>query len=840
MIELKKVSKTYKSKKSTDTNALQDITTKFGNKGLVFIVGASGSGKSTLLNCIGGLDKIDEGSIIVNGIDISKKKELELDQYRNTYVGFVFQDFNLIEDLNVKENIKLACELQNKKISDTEFEDLLKKVNLGGLGNRRVNELSGGQKQRVAIARALVKNPHVILADEPTGNLDSKTSKQIIELLKDLSQERLVIIVSHDTQMSLEYGNRIIEIEDGKIIKDTKEEREDKTNPTKFEKSHLPINVSFKLAIANLINNKVRLSLTIILTCFSLLFILITLNIYNYDKTNQKDLITQMILDNKEYNLDVLKHKCQLKNYYQCDLELMNEEDITTIKNNVPIAGNTIYQLSNNGEYINFKFNIGEELSPEFKNDYYTTNRDLLFVELNESTKIDEIMGNLPTKENEIAISKWLAEKIIKYGVETINNSFYQPKSFDQILKDQTEIKLGNNSIIIVGIILENDQMYESVKDESIIFNEDISNFKIDSDFKVYEGEFVQPVFIYSKGLKDYLELSNDSSLIINNITLDSSLISIYGDNLLLNDEITYLDNTGIKTTDHLEKDEVILSMSSLESAIPNFSNNFIEYQKSNPTLTYEEAINEFLLINVKDVKVEKVDGHTSFLLKNKNDHIVLKVKGYSFDDFNYFSKNIIDEYEHPEKNMIGVRYYVNNKKDITSVLNTYGQFDISDNIPGIKINSFYRYSSYNLNVDTLHNTIKGYTFWVMGIFIIFGIILIYNFLKNTIDNNKKMIGILRALGTKNNDILSIYAIEAIVLIIASWIFSCIAFYFTNMILNNYLLTEVFYKTRWIIINPKTIINVLEYSIIISICIIIITTSRLSRIKPIDAINNRK
>ena len=200
MIELKNVSKTYKSKKATNTTALNNISIKFPEKGLVFILGKSGSGKSTLLNVIGGLDKYDDGEVIINGKSTKDFKEKDFDAYRNTYMGFIFQEYYLLENYSIEQNIKLPLELQHKKVTEQAIKDALKQVDLEDISKRKTNELSGGQKQRVAIARALIKNPEIILADEPTGNLDTETGEQIWKILKNLSKDKLVIVVSHDDE----------------------------------------------------------------------------------------------------------------------------------------------------------------------------------------------------------------------------------------------------------------------------------------------------------------------------------------------------------------------------------------------------------------------------------------------------------------------------------------------------------------------------------------------------------------------------------------------------------------------------------------------------------------
>lgn len=220
MLELKHITKVYRPKKGVPVKALDNVSLKIQSKGMVFILGKSGSGKSTLLNIIGGLDRYDHGELIIKGKSSKDFTQSDFDSYRNTYVGFIFQEYNILEDFSVGANIGLALELQGKKATEEAINRILQQVDLEGYGHRKPNELSGGQKQRVAIARALVKEPEIILADEPTGNLDSETGKQVFDTLKKLSQEKLVIVVSHDREFAETYGDRIIELADGKIIRD--------------------------------------------------------------------------------------------------------------------------------------------------------------------------------------------------------------------------------------------------------------------------------------------------------------------------------------------------------------------------------------------------------------------------------------------------------------------------------------------------------------------------------------------------------------------------------------------------------------------------------------------
>ncbi|MCI5745264.1 MAG: ATP-binding cassette domain-containing protein [Erysipelotrichaceae bacterium] len=214
MLQIRNITKTYKNGVNTIT-ALNDFSVDFPDKGLVFILGRSGAGKSTLLNILGGLDKMDCGEIIINNRSTKDFSSHDFDAYRNYHVGFIFQEFNLLEDVTVKENIAISLKVQSKGLDETSIDEVLKMVNLEGLGYRSPKELSGGQKQRIAIARALIKNPNIILADEPTGALDSKTGYELMSSLKTLSKDKLVIVATHDSEMAHYFGDEIIMINDG-------------------------------------------------------------------------------------------------------------------------------------------------------------------------------------------------------------------------------------------------------------------------------------------------------------------------------------------------------------------------------------------------------------------------------------------------------------------------------------------------------------------------------------------------------------------------------------------------------------------------------------------------
>ncbi len=220
MIEIKELKKTYGTK-AARTAALNGVSLTLPDRGMVFILGRSGCGKTTLLNMLGAMDAFDGGEIIVDGRKLSSLSQKERDAYRNTYVGFVFQEYNLIEDFTVEQNVAVAQELQRREPDGEQTERLLAELGLGGTADRKVTELSGGQRQRVAIARALIKRPRLLLCDEPTGAMDNASGEELMGLLKAVSADRLVVVVTHDRELAREHGDRIIELKDGRSVADS-------------------------------------------------------------------------------------------------------------------------------------------------------------------------------------------------------------------------------------------------------------------------------------------------------------------------------------------------------------------------------------------------------------------------------------------------------------------------------------------------------------------------------------------------------------------------------------------------------------------------------------------
>ena len=265
MLELKNISKVY----VTDTfeqKALDNVSIQFRKSEFVSILGPSGSGKTTLLNIIGGLDKYTSGNLIIDGVSTKEYKDRDWDTYRNHRIGFVFQNYNLIAHQSILSNVELALTLSgvDKKTRRMKAIEVLQRVGLKDHIHKKPNQLSGGQMQRVAIARALVNNPDILLADEPTGALDSKTSKQIMDILKEISKDRLIIMVTHNSELAESYSTRIINLLDGKITNDSNsyDFNSEKESNEVHNKTFMSFLTALSLSMNNLMTKKGRTILT--------------------------------------------------------------------------------------------------------------------------------------------------------------------------------------------------------------------------------------------------------------------------------------------------------------------------------------------------------------------------------------------------------------------------------------------------------------------------------------------------------------------------------------------------------------------------------------------------
>jgi len=302
MLQIKNISKKYKTGELVQV-ALDDVSLNFRNNEFVSILGPSGSGKTTLLNIIGGLDRYDKGDLIINNVSTKKYKDRDWDSYRNHTVGFVFQSYNLIPHQTVLANVELALTISgvSKKARKKRALEALDKVGLKEQAHKKPNQMSGGQMQRVAIARALVNDPDILLADEPTGALDTTTSVQVMELLKEVAKDRLVVMVTHNPELAENYSTRIVKLRDGKIVDDSNpfninEAEKEAPVHKNLGKSSMSLLTAFSLSLNNLLTKKGRTILTSFAGSIGIIGIALILSLstgfQNYIDKIQEDTLT--------------------------------------------------------------------------------------------------------------------------------------------------------------------------------------------------------------------------------------------------------------------------------------------------------------------------------------------------------------------------------------------------------------------------------------------------------------------------------------------------------------------------------------------------------------------
>lgn len=418
MIKLVSVSKKYKTT-SHSCYALKKVSLTFQNQGLVAILGPSGCGKTTLLNILGGLDQPTHGSLIIDGKNTQNFTEQDFDSYRNQTVGFVFQNYYLIPHLTVYDNVALALEMSKEKHDiKNKVLDALKEVGLLDIKNAKPSSLSGGQMQRVAIARALINNPSIILADEPTGALDSKNAAQVMSILKKISKKHLVVMVTHNQDMAEEYADRIIELLDGKIIHDS---RPITRHITSSFKPTTKVRISFKHCIKwslnNLWNKKLRSALTIFAGSIGIMgmgiILSMTSGVNEYiDNAQSQSLGKYPVMITSYLKNSSESHKDELTEYPDTDYIIIEKGDIAQQEhvNQMPDdfyqymqdMDSSCYTVMDSNSYLQFP--IITKCNDQYKlisSRYFTKTVDnLAFAK----EQYDVLEGKMPESINELAI----------------------------------------------------------------------------------------------------------------------------------------------------------------------------------------------------------------------------------------------------------------------------------------------------------------------------------------------------------------------------------------------------------------------------------------------------
>ena len=532
MIEIKDLYKDYKVKNNI-CKALKGVNISFLDNEFVCILGPSGCGKTTLLNIIGGLDRKTSGEFFVDNVDTKTFKASDWDSYRNHHIGFVFQNFNLIDHISILKNVQMALTLSgdNKKNSKLKAKEALDKVGLQGLYYKKPSQLSGGQMQRVAIARAIVNNPSVILADEPTGALDSETSIEIMNILKDLSDEHLVIMVTHNESLAEKYGDRIIRMLDGKVIYDeyiTKCNIDEKVSKTyQKKKSFMGFFTSLSLSFKNLLSKYIRSIMTIFAGSIGIIGVTLVLSVSSGVTTYINKVQTETL-----YTSPVRITSSAVtttEGTSQSKLERYPDEKIVVVTQN-----KTIYEGVNNieGDFlsyiekldkdrytiINYNRAITMNIYSENNGTYYRISTTYMKELVDEKdfleSQFDLIDGVYPTEANQIALVVD-SYNCIPYQVFQSVGLDYEKGTYstsDLIGKKYKAISNDN-------YYYKNDEGYYSRNSIANVYNNEgnidleicgVIRAKQTSSYSLYEG-----CFLYSSKLTDVIEESCTNSKIV-------------------------------------------------------------------------------------------------------------------------------------------------------------------------------------------------------------------------------------------------------------------------------------------------------------------------------------
>lgn len=614
MLELKKITKKYLSG-ANEVSALKGIDLKFRETEFVSILGPSGCGKTTLLNIIGGLDQYTTGDLIINGKSTKNFKDKDWDTYRNHSIGFVFQNYNLIPHQTVLANVELALTLAGIKKDERRKRAIkaLKDVGLEDQIHKKPNQMSGGQMQRVAIARALVSNPDILLADEPTGALDTKTSIQIMELLKEISKTKLVIMVTHNPELAEKYSTRIIKLLDGNVINDSSPYNEIKKDNQKKKngKTNMSFLTAMSLSLNNLLTKKGRTILTAFAGSIGIIGIALILSLssgmQNYISKVEEDTLSSYPITLQETSMDtskllstVMDSKNTYENYNDGKIHSMNitndmlnlmssgskTNNLEAFKNYIENNQDTFNKYTN---AIQYSYNLSLNIYKENTNGYTLVNPD-------------QIMEKLGMSEmNEMS-------NIFSGGMSTYN-AFTELMDNYSLIEEQYDILSG--------------RLPENYNEVVIMVNKD---------------NYISDYALYSIGLLDSDELVNNYKALLNGEETTNLEELTYTYDELLNLKYKVLLNTDY----YVKEGNLWIDKSNDTEYLNNILNNAIELKVVGIIKPNEEMIttnNYGGIMYTKELTeyvIEKINESTIAKEQLANENInIFTNKEFSNEEFN-------------------------------------------------------------------------------------------------------------------------------------------------------------------------------------------------------------
>ena len=887
MLSVRNLTKTYKLSKKKGSKkvvALNNVSIDFPEKGLIFLLGKSGSGKSTLLNAIGGLDTFDSGEIIIKGKSSKDFKQSDFDSYRNTFIGFIFQEYNILEEFTVGKNLALALELQGKNAKREDVEALLKQVDLEGYYKRKPNQLSGGQKQRVAIARALIKDPEIIMADEPTGALDSNTGKQVMDTLKKLSKTKLVIIVSHDREFAEIYGDRVIELKDGKIISDkTKTEveaRKTETGVSFIGESLIHIKKGQKLTkndlilinkqlIHNVNNNDTIISFDNKSNeeIKKVAFITDEGNREVFKNTSKED-VNLKNYDPKKFKL--IKSKLKMKDSFKMGASSLKHKPIRLIFTILlACVSFAMFGLVDTMASFNRTTSIYESLE--------TLDTKTLAVTRNYEEGYSKTTLNMPTEDFE------------KLATDNPNYSFY-PVIYSNEYFDLQNISTSssNNPLYsdrISGIISVDDSRLSALNlrlqagrlpeaDDEVCISTNMFNTLCEisssiSSFEDINGERIRlnragywtivGIIQDDTDISKYVEAysSNDSSS-ISNYLMYSEIETVLNYGLV---NMCYVSPTSFENllSDYTIDDSYRVDIGN-ENANPSiYESNAYTYDEFitrypdtsyNYTLTYIKPRTDIENLQDNQIVVYYDSNYYSSeeeLQTKIDDGYTIRIN-YYYDSPAYEELEVVGYYRNNNFNYIisqnlkdklfgGYDYAITRLHQNNSDRDLVNYIEGNDSIIklGIQFSATPMFDNFVGMIESMRQV-----FLYVGIgFAVFAALMLMNFIATSITYKKREIGVLRAIGARGKDVFSIFFSESFIICVINFLLSTIACIVACYFINRSLLVNLGFTITLLSFGIRQIILLFGVSLLVAFVSSFIPVYRIAKKNPIDSINNR-
>lgn len=769
MLELKKITKIYETGSFKQT-ALNGITINFRKSEFVSILGPSGSGKTTLLNIIGGLDKYTSGDLIINELSTKKFNDSDWDTFRNHRIGFVFQSYNLISHQTILSNVELALTLSGvpKTERTKRAKKALEQVGLKDHVDKLPNQLSGGQMQRVAIARALVNDPEILLADEPTGALDTETSKEIMKLLKDVSKKKLVIMVTHNQELAEKYSTRIISIKDGKIINDTnaydgkintKQDKE--TIKTKTKKTSMSFKTALSLSFNNLLTKKGRTILTAFAGSIGIIGISLILSlstgVNNYIARVQEDTLTSYPLSIESATADMSTMLTDLANQNKRE----KHQDKLIYSNDIMSS-------------------MVESMSSQIKTNNLTEFKK--YLEEN-SDELDQYANDIKYTYNlDLQIYKKETDKITKLNPSTVFQSF--GFNYQQETSPMNSNQYMENRMNVFNELSENKNLLKNTYD--ILAGKLPEHYNEVVLIADSYGE-ISDYALYSIGIKDQAELTKMTEKIMKGEKLEKTTQTSYTYDELLNTEFTLVLNT-----DYYQKQESIwVDKSSDESYMKKLIDKSLTLkvvgiikpnEESSITTSgevgYTKELTDYVIENINNSEIAKEQ------LKNPDKSVLTNTNFSSINTYEMTLASLgIVSLDTPKTINIYPKDF-KSKEDIIKIIDKYNKEKENNKEKDLVI-TYTDYVGILMNsITTIVDVISYVLIAFVSISLIVSSIMIGVITYISVLERTKEIGILRAIGARKKDISRVFNAETFITGLISGVLGIIITIILNIPIN--------------------------------------------------------